>query len=68
MSDIGHSDWCIVDSGLPDVEDCPPCQEYLAKEQAYWRREYDAIGRHEMEVAKTYREDMIAAGRGHLLR
>lgn len=48
----------------PGTEQCTRCREV----QAYWQRQFDAYGREEVEQAATYREDMIEAGRGRLLR
>jgi hypothetical protein len=42
------------------------CHECQANHD-YWRRQYDRYGRREMEQQRTHREDMIAAGRAHLL-
>lgn len=50
---------CDADHGEP----CPECRAWAAD----FRAEWEAIGRHETEVARTYAADMIDAGRGHLL-
>lgn len=62
---ITHSDYCPVND--TSEEDCPVCLADRAREDSYWRKEYESHGRREMEQAKTYEQDMIDAGRGHLL-
>jgi len=57
-ADLDHP--CDAENGEP----CPRCRAEID----YWRREWNRTGRAEVEAQRTYREDMIDAGRGHLLR
>lgn len=57
--------YCPAQDGDPcHNDDCPRCR----KREAYWRREWERYGRREYEQQLTYAQDMIDAGRGHLLR
>lgn len=64
--------WCTGDDSLcPEQHEtgelCAECERLLELETAYWRREYQTATMAERDP-KRYREEMIDAGRGHLLR
>lgn len=42
------------------------CETCCAKTEAYWRAEYNALRQYE-PTPEQYRQEMIEAGRGHLL-
>jgi hypothetical protein len=56
-ADVGHR--CDVNDGEP----CERCAQYEAEVMAAARREYP-----QYVAERNYRQDMIDAGRGHLLR
>lgn len=59
---------CNADADHPcDANDGSPCHECQANE-AEFRREWERTGRREYAASLTYRQDMIDAGRGHLLK
>jgi len=68
---------CDQCSGLIDTDEHPEtheaesdqwiCWRCRDKTEAYWRAEYNAASPEEKNPEK-YRQDMIDAGRGHLLR
>lgn len=58
---------CNADLGSPcDSDNGEPCQSCKDSE-AYWRNEWERTGRREYEREQSYVQNMIDAGRGHLL-
>jgi len=60
-NDLGHP--CDANDGEP----CSSCAEWLAVVGDEMRREWKAASPQERDPEK-YRQDMIDAGRGHLVR
>ena len=52
---------------LNEADECSECaEERMAKEAAYWRPLYE--GEKRAGLTQEYEADLVAAGRGHLLR